>query len=368
LSTPVYNRQRPAGPLAGTLTLEEDMQLRSEPISLTLETPFRIAHGTTLARHNVLVRIADGGAEGVGEAAPVPQHHESQSSVLEYLARLPALPDDPFLLEDTIAGLPPGSQAGRAAVDIALYDLVGQKLGVPLYRLFGLDPARAPQTSFTIGLGTVEEVQSKVRAAAARFSILKLKLDRDEEECLALASAARDVTDARLVADANCAWTVEQAQRLIPRLADLGLEWIEQPLSEEDVEGLRRVHETSPLPIFADEPIRTARDVVRLAGCVDGVNIKLMKAGGLREARRMIDVARAHDLQVMLGCMVETSVGITAAAHLSPLVDWADLDGNLLVTNDPFAGVRVEHGQLILPEGPGLGIRPRAAASAEKGA
>lgn len=338
------------------------MYLNYEPITLTLETPFRIAHGTSEARHNVLVRIGDGEHEGVGEAAPVRQHHETQTLVLDYLASLaenwpPA--DDPFQLEENLAALPPGSQAARAALDIALHDLVGQKLGVPLYRLFGLSPERAPQTSFTIGLGTVEEVQAKARAAAANFSILKLKLGHDTQHALALVRAVRAVTDARLVADANCAWTQDQALQLLPALADLGLEWIEQPLAEDDLGGLRCIHQASPLPIFADEPVRTARDIPRLAGCVDGVNIKVHKAGGLREALRLIAVARAHDLQVMLGCMVETSVGITAAAHLAPLVDWADLDGNLLVTNDPFVGVRVEQGHLILPGGPGLGIAPR---------
>jgi L-alanine-DL-glutamate epimerase-like enolase superfamily enzyme len=343
------------------------MHLRFEPITLNLRTPFRIAHGTSVVRNNVLVRLDDGQSEGLGEAAPVRQHHESQASVLEYLASLPVLPDDPFLLEEILACLPTGSQAAKAAVDIALHDLIGRKLGMPLYRLFGLDPARAPQTSLTIGLGTMDEVQARVRDAAQEFSILKLKLDRDEDECLALVRASRAATDARLVADANCAWTVEQALGLIPALADLGVEWIEQPLPEEDLDGLRRVHAVSPLPIFADEPVRTARDVARLAPCVDGVNIKVMKAGGLREALRMIAVARAHNLQVMLGCMVETSVGITAAAHLAPLVDWADLDGNLLVTNDPFVGVRVEQGRLLLPDGPGLGVEPRLEASPKGG-
>jgi L-alanine-DL-glutamate epimerase-like enolase superfamily enzyme len=344
------------------------MHLRFEPITLELRTPFRIAHGTSVVRNNVLVRLDDGQCEGLGEGAPVRQHHESQASVLEYLASLSALPEDPFLLEEILAGLPAGSQAAKAAVDIALHDLIGRKLGVPLYRLFGLDPARAPQTSLTIGLGTVDEVRAKVHDAAQEFSILKLKLDRDEDECLALVRAARAATDARLVADANCAWTVEQTLRLIPALADLGVEWIEQPLPEEDLDGLRRIHVASSLPIFADEPVRTSHDVARLAHCVDGVNIKLMKAGGLREALRMIAVARAHNLQVMLGCMVETSVGITAAAHLAPLVDWADLDGNLLVTNDPFAGVRVEQGRLLLPGAPGLGVEPRLEASPQGGA
>ena len=343
------------------------MYLDYEPITLALETPFRIAHGTSVERHNVLVRLGDGEHEGLGEAAPVRQHHETQASVLRYLAALaPAWPPlaDPCLIEDLLAAMPPGSQAARAAVDIALHDLVGQKLGLPLYRLFGLNPERAPQTSFTIGLGTVEEVQAKARAAAVDFSILKLKLDSDVEHSLALVRAVRDVTDACLVADANCAWTEEQALQIIPALADLGLAWIEQPLPEDDLDGLRRVHRDSPLPIFADEPVRTARDIPPLAGCVDGVNIKVMKAGGLREALRMIAVARAHDLQVMLGCMVETSVGITAAAHLAPLVDWADLDGILLIADDPFIGVRVEAGRLLLPEEPGLGVRPRLPAPA----
>ncbi len=343
------------------------MYLHCEPIALTLETPFRIAHGTSTVRHNVLVRIGDGEHEGLGEAAPVRQHQETQAGVLDYLAALPPLPDDPFRQEEILAALPPGSAAARAAVDIALHDLIGKKLGVPLYRLFGLNAAQAPETSFTIGLDRVEEVQARACEAAVRFSILKLKLDHNESLGLALVKAVRAATRARLVVDANCAWTEEQALRLLPALAELGVEWVEQPLPEEDLDGLRRVHQASPLPLFADEPVRRARDIPRLAGCVDGVNIKVMKAGGLREAMRAIAVARAHDLQVMIGCMVETSVGVTAAAHLAPLVDWADLDGNLLVTNDPFVGVRVESGRLVLPDGPGLGVRPRAAATTTGG-
>jgi len=337
------------------------MYLEFEPIKLTLKTPFRIAHGSSKVRNNVLVRIGDGEHEGLGEAAPVTQHHETQASVLEYLGALARRwppSDDPFLLEDLVAALPAGSQAARAAVDVALHDLVGKKLGTPLFRLLGLNPKRAPVTSLTIGLGTMEEVQAKAREAAG-FPILKLKLDSDGDHSLALVRAVHAVSDSRLVADANCAWSAEQALQLIPALADLGLEWIEQPLPEEDLEGMRRVREASPLPIFADEPVRTARDIPRLAGCVDGVNIKVQKAGGLREAQRMIAVARAHDLQVMLGCMVETSVGITAAAHLAPLVDWADLDGTLLISADPFVGVGVEDGRLVLPDRPGLGVKQR---------
>jgi len=335
------------------------LNLQTEPITLNLETPFKIAHGTSVARHNVLVRIDDGEHQGLGEAAAVIQHHETQQGVMDYLAALPKLPADAFELHDILDALPPGSQAARAAVDIALHDLVGKKMGQPLFRLFGLNPARAPQTSFTIGLGTVDQVREKAIAAATDFSILKLKLDSDEAHSLSLVRTARTETGARLVIDANCAWTEAQALRMIPVLAGLGVEWVEQPLPEEDLAGTRRVRDASPIPIFADEPVRTALDIPRLAGCVDGVNIKLMKAGGMREALRMISVARALDLQVMLGCMVETSVGVTAAAHLAPLVDWADLDGNLTVTNDPFIGVQVERGHLVLPDGPGLGITPR---------
>jgi len=335
------------------------MELHYEPITLELSTPFRIAHGTSYARHNVLVTISDGQHVGRGEAAPVRQHHETQEGVLDYLAGI-TLGDDPFQMEDILASLPPGSQAARTAIDVALHDLVAQKLGMPLYRLLGLNPARAPQTTFTIGIGSPEEVADKAREASERFAILKLKLDADEELCLAMARALRAVSNVRLVVDANCAWTVEQALRLIPALAELGVEWVEQPLAEDDLEGQCYLYERSPLPIFADEPIRTARDIPRLAGCVQGVNIKVMKAGGLRESLRMIATARAHGLQVMLGCMVETSLGITASAHLAPLVDWADLDGNLTVTNDPFLGVKVAPGgRLVLPDGPGLGVSQR---------
>jgi L-alanine-DL-glutamate epimerase-like enolase superfamily enzyme len=337
------------------------MYLHYEPITLTLKTPFRIAHGSSDVRHNVLVRIGDGEHEGLGEAAPVRQHHETQATVLAYLdglARYWPPGDDPYLLVDLLSALPPGSQAARAAVDMALHDLVGKKLGTPLYRLLGLNPNRAMVTTLTIGLGPLEEVEAKA-SEAADFPILKLKLDSNADHCLSMVRAVRAASDARLVADANCAWSADQALQLIPALADLGLEWIEQPLPEDDLEGMRRVREASPLPVFADEPVRTAKDIPLLASCVDGVNIKVQKAGGLREARHMIAVARAHDLQVMLGCMVETSVGITAAAHLSPLVDWADLDGTLLIRDDPFAGVQVKAGQLVLPSEPGLGVRSR---------
>lgn len=337
------------------------MRITYEPITVKLSMPFVIAHGASTERHNVLVRLADGEQEGWGEAAPVRQHHETQASVLEYLAtatRAWPADADPFRLEELLAALPPGSQAGRAALDIALHDLVAKKLGVPLYRLFGLSPAAAPPTSFTISIGPLDEVRRN--CAAAPFPILKLKLGPDVDHCIASVRAAREATQARIAVDANCAWTEEQALRAVPALADLGVEFVEQPVAEEDVEGLRRVRAASAVPIFADEPVRRSPDVARLAGCVDGVNIKLMKSGGLREALRMVAAARAHGLKVMLGCMIETSLGITAAAQIASLFDYADIDGNVTVTNDPYLGVTLDYGRLILPEGPGLGVTRRS--------
>ena len=336
------------------------MEISWEPIALQLKMPFKIAHGTSVVRKNVLVRIRAGNAEGLGEAAPVVQHGESQQGVLDYLARLDLPGDDPFHLDEILGGLPAGSPAARAAVDVALHDLVGKLLGAPLYRLVGLTPSRAPRTCFTLGIGQVDEVVERAMQAAERFSILKLKLDADEALSLAVVRAVRRAVPATLMVDANCAWTLEQAQRLVPELTDQGVECIEQPLAEEDLAGMARLRQISPVPIFADEPVRTARDVPRLAGCCHGVNVKVQKAGGLREALRIVAAARAHDLQVMLGCMVETSLGITASAHLAPLFDWADLDGATNVANDPFIGVELAAGgRLVLPDGPGLGVTRR---------
>ena len=324
------------------------------PMTLNLRTTFRIAHGASDQRHNVLVRIA----EGVGEAAAVAYHGETQAGIMAYLQTLGALDgDDPCLLEDLLAQLPPGSQAARAAVDIALHDLWGQRLGQPLYRLLGLNPARIPPTSFTIAMDAPETMAERARASG--FPILKIKVGGDQDE--AMVAAIRQATDARLRLDANAGWTREQALARLPRLVAYGLELVEQPLPVGDIEGLRQLRASKPgVPIFADESIKTARDVAAHAGAVDGVVIKLMKTGGIREALRAIHTARAHDMQVMLSCMVESSVGVTAAAHLAPLCDFVDLDGPLLVTNDPFEGVIYEGARLLLSDRPGIGVVTRA--------
>jgi L-Ala-D/L-Glu epimerase len=333
------------------------MQLSWEPLTLDLKTPFRIAHGTFQQRHNVLVRLD----EGIGEAPAVVYYGETQAVILDYLARVPDLGDDPFDLDAVLNRLPSGSRAARAAIDIALHDLWGKRLSQPLFRLFGLNPQALPLTSFTIAMDEPEVMARQAKESG--YPVLKIKLggDRDEE----IVSAIRKATDAVLRVDANAGWSRETAARLIPRLAEQGLELIEQPLAAEDIEGLRWLRrqmrtEGVKLPILADESVRTARDVARLAGAVDGVVIKLMKTKGLRGALQAIHTARALDMQVMLSCMVETSVGVTAAAHLAPLCDYVDLDGPLLIKHDPYVGLRYQGARMILPETPGIGVAPAA--------
>jgi len=326
------------------------MQLTWDPVTLNLKTTFRIAHGASDQRHNVIAHLD----EGLGEAAAVAYHGETQQGIMEYLAQLPAdLGDDPCQLEDILNGLPAGSRAARAAVDIALHDVWGRRLGRPLYRLFGVNPARMPQTSFTIAMD--EPALMAQRAKESGLPFIKVKVGGPNDE--AVVRAIREATDAKLRVDANAGWTREQAAALIPRLAQYDLELVEQPLPVGDIEGLRLLRSQKlGVPIFADEPVKSARDVAEHAGAVDGVVIKLMKTGGLREAMRAIAVARAHDMQIMISCMIETSVGVTAAAHIAPLCDYADLDGPLLIANDPYTGVRYEGANLILPEGAGLGV------------
>ena len=326
------------------------MTLSYEPLTLNLRTPFRIAHGVSEQRHNVVAHI-DG---GLGEAAAVAYHGETQPKIMDYLAAVAdRVGDDPFALENMLNALPPGSQAARAAIDLALHDRWGKALGQPLYRLFGLTPDRLPLTSFTIAMDEPEVMAE--RAKASGLPIIKIKLGGADDE--AMVRAIRKATSAKLRVDANAGWTREQAADLIPRLAQYDLEFVEQPLPVGDIEGLRWLRSLKlGVPIFADEPIKTAQDVVAHAGAIDGVVIKLMKTGGLREALRAMAVARAHDLQIMIGCMVESSIGVTAAAHIASLCDYADLDGPLLIANDPYHGVRYDGARLMLPDAPGLGV------------
>jgi L-alanine-DL-glutamate epimerase-like enolase superfamily enzyme len=242
-------------------------------------------------------------------------------------------------------------------VDIALHDWVGKTLGAPLHRLWGLNPARTPVTSFTIGIDTPDIVRQKTREAAA-YRILKVKLGRDTDRMMI--EAIREVTDTPITVDANQGWrTRDEALRMIEWLATRGVLFIEQPMPKEQIDDTAWLRERSPLPLIADESAQRLGDVARLQGVFHGINIKLMKSTGLREAHRMIAVARALGLKVMLGCMTETSCAISAAAQLSPLVDWADLDGAVLITNDCFDGATIVDGKVTLSDRPGIGVVAR---------
>jgi L-alanine-DL-glutamate epimerase-like enolase superfamily enzyme len=329
------------------------MKLHWEPLTLDLKVTFRVAHGASDQRYNVLVYLDD----GVGEAAAVPYYGETQQGIIEYLQSVPDLGDDPFDMDAVLSKRPAGSRAARSAIDEALHDLWGKKLGQPLYKLFGLNPNHLPLTSFTIGMDEPEVMAEQ--AKASNYPIIKIKLgsERDEEIVAAVCKA----TSAKLRVDANAGWSRERALQIIPRLAGYGLEFIEQPLAVDDVEGYFWLKEKLRaqkvnIPIFADETAKTSHDVVKLAGAIDGVVVKTMKSEGIREALRMIHTARAHDMQIMLSCMVESSVGVTAAAHLAPLCDYADLDGPLLIKNDPYRGLQYDGAKFTLPDGPGLGL------------
>ncbi len=338
------------------------MKLTWKPITLDLRTTFRIAHSASDQRFNVAACLSDGEYIGWGEAAGVPHHGESQAGIIAYLASLEGTPadprrfEDPFRIEAFLSQLPEGSRAARAALDLALHDLLGQRLNLPVYRLLGLDPERMPLTSYTVAMDEPQAMAERARQSG--MPIIKIKLGSPDDE--AIVSAIRYATNARLRVDANAGWTREQAARLIPRLAEYDLEFVEQPLPVGDIEGLRWLRaQKLGAPIFADENIINSHDVAAHAGAVDGVIIKLMKTTGIREALRAIHTARALDMQIMLGCMVESSLGVTAAAHLAALCDYADLDGPLLIKNDPFEGLSYQGARLVLPDRPGLGARPK---------
>ncbi|ADO68500.1 dipeptide epimerase [Stigmatella aurantiaca] len=335
--------------------------LNAHIVELPLRHAWTIARGTSTSKRNVLVELHSGKHTGRGEAAPNVRYGESAETVLEALRVLAPVVTggDPRHFREVSEALQaavPGHGAAKAAVDIALHDLAGKMLGVPLYRVWGVDPARMPLTSFSIGIDEPETLARKVREAEP-YPVLKVKLGAGRVR--EVFGAVRSATSKVIRVDANEAWRPDEALEHIEWLATQGVELVEQPLPAADVEGARWLKARSPLPLVADEALVHASDVPRLAEGYHGINIKLQKAGGIREAMRTLDVARACGLKVMIGCMVETAVGIAAAAHLGPLADWLDLDGNLLLAEDPFQGHPVEQGRIRLLEGPGLGVEPR---------
>jgi L-alanine-DL-glutamate epimerase-like enolase superfamily enzyme len=336
------------------------MKLEHEEIRVHTRHAFTISRGSESEYRVVTVRVTDAdGAQGWGEAAPSKFYGETADTIPAALSMFaPVLEHaDAWALEDIEAELNRairGNAAAKAAVSAALHDLAGKRLGVPVYRLLGLNPARAPLSSFTIGIGAAADVRRKVREAAS-YPVLKIKLGSDHDEEI-LRIIREEAPNATVRVDANAAWTPKQTLRMMDCLVAHRVEFVEQPLPPHDLDGLRFVRDRSPLPIIADESCLVASDVARLAGVVDGINIKLAKCGGLREAVKMAATARAHGMLVMMGCMIESSLAITAAAHLAPLLDYADLDGAALLADDPYVGATITDGVIKLPDRPGLGV------------
>jgi len=336
------------------------MKITHELVTLRTKHEFTIARGGSSEFRVVLVTVTDkDGAFGIGEADPSRFYGEYADTVPVALAQFAPILEqaDPWSLEAIEAEMNAkmrGNGAAKSAVMTALYDLMGKRLGQPLYKLFGLDPAKAPGSSFTIGFAPEEEMRLKLREAKD-YPILKVKLGTDHDEDV-IRIIREEAPDKTLYVDANCAWTPKQALNSIEMLVGYDVEFVEQPLPPTDPEGLRFVRDRSPLPIIADESCLVASDIPKLAGIVDGINIKLAKCGGPREAIKMAATARAHGMLVMMGCMIETSIGITTAAHLAPLLDYADLDGAALVANDPYKGATIDGGVISIPTAPGLGV------------
>lgn len=342
------------------------IRLETEVVTVHTTHPFVIARGGSSEWRTVWVRlIDDDGVEGWGEAAPSRFYGETSDTVLAALERLrPIIESAPASdieqLEAAMVGALRFNAAARCAVSAALHDMQGKRLGVPLWNLWGLTPSASPRSSFTIAIAADDDtLRTRVRdAVAAGYPILKVKLGTDRDRRI-IQLVRDEAPNAILRVDANAAWTPKQALTMAPLLKDLCVEFIEQPLAPSDLDGLRFVRERCDLPIVADESCLTATDVARLVGVVDGVNLKLAKCGSLREALRIIHVARAHGMLVMAGCMIETSLGITAAAHLAPLLDCVDLDGAALLSDDPFIGATITNGVVTLPTAPGLGVTRR---------
>ena len=330
--------------------------VNNKTIELVLRTPFRLSRGTSLTRRNVIVEIVQDGVVGRGEAAPLPRYGESAESAAAALAQMASGLDDLKAFAEEAARLKvPGQNAAAAALDAALHDLAARRLGIPVRELLGIGHRSLPPTSWTIGVDPIPEALEKV-AAARHFEVLKLKMGLPGD--LELLRAVRGATRQAIRVDANEGWSLDNARTMLDQLHELDVELIEQPLRFDQLEEMRELKKYSKIPLIADESLHHAGDIPRLAGAFDGINIKLAKCGGIAPALQLIATARAHGLKILLGCMIESSLGIAAALAIAPLVDWVDLDGSLLVQNDPFAGLELVGGRLLLPEGPGLGVEP----------
>lgn len=335
------------------------LEMKFFPYELKLRHVFTVATYSRTTTPDVQVEITYDGVTGYGEAS-MPQYlGQTVQSVTAFLQKVDLSQfNDPFQLEDILAyvdSLSPGDTAAKAAVDIALHDLVGKLLGAPWYKIWGLNKDKAPSTTFTIGIDTADVVKQKTRECANQFNILKVKLGRENDK--EMIDTIRSVTDLPIAVDINQGWKdKEKAIDEIFWLKEHGIVMVEQPMPKELRDDIAWLTEKSPLPIFADEAIQRLKDIKNVAGAYSGINIKLMKCTGMHEAWKMLNYARAIGMKVMVGCMTETSCAVSAAAQLSPAVDFADLDGNLLISNDRFKGMEVVKGKITLPDRPGIGV------------
>lgn len=341
------------------------MRLIREPLDLQTAFEFRISVGARRAHGNTLVRIEHDGIEGLGEASPSHYYGESRPLVEAAIdAWAPCLGDDPFALEAIERRMHDelrGHGAAHAAVEMALHDWIGKRLGLPVWKLLGMDPSTTPRSCVTLGMASPEEMEHKLETVVD-FPMIKVKLGSpgDVEN---LQRIRRRYTG-NIRVDANTAWSAADAVRVLRTIEPLGIELVEQPVARDDLDGLRWVRERSGIPVFADESVHGLGDIANLAGRVDGVNLKLMKTGGIREMLRQIHAARAHGMKIQLGSMVESSLALSAAAQLAPLADYLDLDGHWLLADDPFDGAPGERGLIALSDRPGLGVVPAGAAQA----
>jgi len=335
------------------------MKLRFKPYTLELKHTFTVAVSSRKTTPVMLIEIEYDGIIGYGEASMPPYLGETQETASSFLSKVNLEQfDDPFELEkilEYIDSIDKKNTAAKASVDIALHDLVGKLLNKPWYKLWGLDKSKTPYTSFTIGIDTPEIVRQKVREAE-EFKILKVKLGRQNDK--EMIEAIRSVTDKPLTADANQGWKDKHyALDMIHYLKENNVIYIEQPMPKEMIDENAWITQNSPIPVLGDESIQRLDDLIKMKDVYSGVVIKLMKCTGMREAYKMINLAKSLGIKVMLGCMTETSCAISAAAQLSPMVDWGDLDGALLIKNDPFDGIKVIDGKVTLNDFPGIGLK-----------
>lgn len=335
------------------------MELNYKSRQLPLAYQFAVANSKKIFAENVFVELRHENAIGYGEAAPSYFYQESPDTIHRFFDQIELIlnrnPVEIDAIMEQLEAIAKGNSAAKAAINMALFDLIGKQVSLPLYKVLGIKNEGPLLTSFTIGIDQLDVIEEKV-TAAQNYPILKIKLGNEHD--YQVITIIRKITNCLLRVDANEGWTKEEAVEKINWLETQNVEFVEQPLPANAIEDLKWVRERVKLPIFADESLKTCQDIDRLIGAVDGINIKLMKCGGITEAMKMVEKAQKLKLKTMIGCFIESSLGITAAAHIAPLFDYVDLDGALLLKIDPFQGVKINNGQFTLPDLPGLGVQP----------